>query len=61
MIEENKAKYLTNMAMIKNAIDELPFYIKSMAFATKTAKIRYDAYIDEGFTPEQALFLCKDK
>lgn len=61
MIEENKAKQLTSIAMIQNAIDELPQYILTCAYIAKITKIKYDALTKEGFTPEQALFLCKDK
>jgi hypothetical protein len=61
MIEESKSKLLVNKAALQNAIEELPYYIELMAFTAKTSKIKYEAYIKEGFTPEQALFLCKDK
>jgi len=60
MIEENKAKQMTNEAILKNIIDDFPHYINLMAYAAKASKVRYDAYITEGFTPEQAIYLCKD-
>ena len=61
MIEENKARLLANRSLLQNVIDELPYYIETMKFQTKTAKIKFDAFIKECFTPEQSLFLCKDK
>jgi hypothetical protein len=61
MIEENKANRLAHKALIQNALDDIPNLILTMSFLAKSAKIKYDAYISEGFTPEQALFLCKDK
>lgn len=61
MIEENKAKQLASKAALQNAIEELPYYIELMTFFAKQTKIKYDALIKEGFTSEQALFLCKDK
>ncbi len=60
MIEENKAKQMANKALIQNAMEELPQFIFNCAYLAKVTKIRYDAYIAEGFEPEQALFLCKD-
>lgn len=52
---------MANMEMLKNAIDELPFYIELMTLTARQYKIKYGAFLKEGFTPEQALFLCKDK
>jgi len=61
MIEENKANRLAHQALIQNLRDDLQNFTLSMEYIAKTMRIKYDAFIKEGFTPEQDLFLCKDK
>lgn len=61
MIEENKAKQLAHQALIQNLRDGLENFTISMEYIAKTIRIKYDSFIKEGFMPEQALFLCKDK
>ena len=38
---------------------ELPVIVENMVVVAKLKKAAYDAYIEYGFTPEQALELCK--
>jgi len=47
-------------AQLEQAYREVPQYIKTTKFVAKMCRIRYNAYLKEGFTAEQALFLCKE-
>lgn len=44
---------------IKASIALFDYKIELWAQSAKEKKAEYDAYIDAGFTPEQALFLVK--
>lgn len=43
---------------VKQLRETLADQIEFHKMIAKITKIRYDAYINEGFNPEQALFLC---
>jgi len=60
MIEENKAQRLAQIAMLQNALDDLQYFTELMDLVSKSTKIKYNSYINQGFTPEQAIYLCKD-
>lgn len=47
-------------AAFEEAKRDLPKYMERALFIAETRKISYDAHIEQGFTPEQALYLCKD-
>lgn len=47
-------------AQLQKAIRELPAYTENMTLLAKMVKVGYDALLKEGFTEEQALFLCKE-
>lgn len=49
----------TPAEIFQEAIDALENLVKHSAAIAHTKKAFYDAYIAEGFTPEQALELCK--
>lgn len=44
---------------IKNAIALFDYKVELWAHSAKEKKAEYDAYVDAGFTPEQAIFLVK--
>lgn len=48
-----------HMAAIEQSKRNLPMFRELIAIAAKEKRIEYQAYIDEGFSPEQALTLCK--
>lgn len=45
---------------IQKMIDVLPSYMAIQAVLAKQTKIRYDSFLAEGFTEQQALILCKE-
>jgi hypothetical protein len=48
-----------NKQAVKDLLDILPERIKLLAIIAKMHKAKYDALIDEGFSKDQALELCK--
>ena len=53
---ENNAKLVH---AIKDARDSFLLRTELFAVIAAETKAKYDAYLAHGFTPEQALFLCK--
>lgn len=51
----NSAK--ATLDQIKRTMPEL---LELIVIAAEIRKVKYDAHIKQGFTPEQALILCKD-
>ena len=47
-------------ALFEQAKREMPQYLERAKLIAKVRKANYDASITAGFTPEQALFLCKE-
>lgn len=56
-IETKKDKDLAIMQLMRR---ELPAHAEKTKLFAQYKKISFDAYVKEGFTPEQALELCKD-
>ena len=56
LLKIKSRKLLTVNDQFKTEIPAITEYVKKLA---AIRKINYDAHIDEGFTPEQALELCK--
>lgn len=60
MNDDNRDKERVNLAQsIKTIRDEMPLQIELQQVLAKLAKAKFDALVREGFTPEQALSLCK--
>ena len=53
---EREEKY---KAKILEALEGTRFLIETAPEYARARRVMYDAYIAEGFTPEQALALCK--
>lgn len=49
----------TTEDMMQEFLDNWPLHKAQMAFVAKTRKATYDALVAEGFSPEQAIELCK--
>ena len=48
-------------AFLEDLIQNMDNHVKYAYTIAKMKKISYDAYIKEGFSPEQAIILCKDQ
>jgi len=46
---------------IKKMLESLPALAANFVMMAKIEKLKYDAYLDQGFTSEQALFLIVHK
>jgi hypothetical protein len=53
----NRSKRQANTEQAKR---EMPMYSQEIILIAKARKISYAAHIQQGFTPEQSLFLCKE-
>lgn len=54
--QEREEKHRQKVA---ETIDNCLFLIQTAPEFARARRAMYDAYLDEGFTPEQALILCK--
>lgn len=43
----------------KTLKEQLPYLIENMNLVAKLKRAQFEAYVREGFTEEQVLFLCK--
>ena len=61
MIDDDKRdKQRVSLAqMVRQIRDEMPLQIELAHVQASLVKARYDAFVRVGFTPGQALFLCK--
>ena len=52
------------MSVLEKSVTELeanvPWLLKYHAIKAKITRVAYESYLREGFTPKQALELCKD-
>lgn len=60
MNDDKRDKERVNLAqLIRNIRDEMPMQIELQQVHARLTKAKYDALVREGFTPEQAIQLCK--
>lgn len=62
---ETGTKLPTDGEKLKRSVDtmraSMPVFIESAKLTATMTRAKYEALIDEGFTPAQALELCKGK
>jgi hypothetical protein len=46
---------------IEQLMENMPILVELMEYQAKIARVKYDAFITAGFTPEQALYLAKEE
>lgn len=58
---ETKNKIVALPEDMKKALESLPALAAHFVMQAKIEKLKFDAYLDQGFSPEQALFLIVHK
>jgi hypothetical protein len=56
MTKDDAIKWTT---LIQESKERLQYFEELCIAVAKENKIKYDAHISAGFTPEQSLYLCK--
>lgn len=60
MNDQERVKSAQSLKQLRDALtNDLPQEMELAALLAKALKIRYDAFIKQGFSPEQALYLTK--
>lgn len=54
---KNRSK---TQALIEEAKRNMPIWVQQASLLAEMRMINYKAHIEQGFTKEQALFLCKE-
>lgn len=54
---QNRSK---RQAIIDEVKREIPFLVQEFSLLAEMHMINYTAHVEQGFTEEQALFLCKE-